>query len=637
MRRLSVFIALVCVTAVFAEVNVQQRLSLLYSPRVLRKIVVPADAWHPFPKYEERAAWEQFSERIRHDLIKKGEAAAQKEWPHMPASVYLDFVRNGNRSKYQALESARRHITLDLVMAELAEGQGRFMDAIINAVWSICEQSTWTLPAHERDGLPDIEDPVVALLSAESGAMLAWIRYLFQTPFEKESPRINERILFEIDQRILTPCHERDDFWWMGFNESMINNWNPWCNSNWLTCILLAEQDSVQKYQDIHKCLRSLDRYIDTRPEDGGCDEGPGYWNHAGGTLYIALELLNDVTQRRLNIFNDPLIRKIGHYIVKVHIDGPWFVNFADASAKIKVDGTLIFKYGQAVNDPDMMALGKLAIEEGFSYTYPSGYNLYRRLSALFTQATLENTQVPPLTSIDAYLPDTQVMTARSGPQKDKGLFIAAKGGNNAESHNHNDVGNFIIFKNGEPFIIDVGVETYTRKTFSQDRYTIWTMNSNYHNLPTINGAVQKNGSDYKAKVVWHKFNKNNVTFSLDIAGAYPEAAGVEVWKRDLIFDRGKQIELTDSYQLQKMQTPVILHLMSLNQPILKEEGKYVFTSQKETSMALIFPANQFDTQVERIELTDAQLQKVWGTHLYRIHLKSRSGKLSESYQLLFK
>ena len=41
------------------------------------------------------------------------------------------------------------------------------------------------------------------------------------------------------------------------------------------------------------------------------------------------------------------------------------------------------------------------------------------------------------------------------------------------------------------PVIIDAGVGTYTRQTFSSERYTIWTMQSNYHNLPMINGFLK--------------------------------------------------------------------------------------------------------------------------------------------------
>lgn len=638
MKRYFLIVFVLCSISIFADPQVKERLSLLYSPKVLQQIVKPVDEWHPFPKYEEREAWQNFSQEIKSNLIRIGDKALKKEWPELTATLYLDYLRTGNRSKYQNVEGRRRAILIDLVFAELIEGEGRFLDPIVNAVWSICEQSSWTLPAHVTPGLPNVEDPIVALISGEMGAKLAWIHYLFQATFDEISPRINARIRHEIDHRILIPCHNRDDFWWMGFGRGMINNWNSWCNSNWLTCILLAEQDSTQKYQDLHKCLKSLDRFLDTRPADGGCDEGPSYWNHAAGTMFIALEVLNGITDRRLNIFKDPLIRNLGDYIAKVHIYNNYFVNFADASGKVKVDGFLLYRYGDLVRNNDLKALGIESIQTGNSYTYKDGYNIYRRLHALFLHDNLTKKTIDAKLSIDSYLPDTQVVTARNCPQKDKGLFLAAKGGHNAESHNHNDVGNFIIYKNGEPFIIDVGVETYTKKTFSNERYTIWTMNSNYHNLPTINGVVQKNGSVFKAEDVNYKGNQKRITFSLDIANAYPEEAGVKTWKRELLFKREEkgQIELSDSYELSHFHQPHQLHLMCLEKPVLEQVGSIKMTSESDSHLSIQYEPDKFDVVIEEIQLEDANLTKVWGDKIYRIHMTLKSDSLKDQYKMIF-
>jgi hypothetical protein len=75
-------------------------------------------------------------------------------------------------------------------------------------------------------------------------------------------------------------------------------------------------------------------------------------------------------------------------------------------------------------------------------------------------------------------------MAAREKGGSIEGLYVAAKGGYNDESHNQNDAGHFIVYSDGQPPIIDVGVETYSTKTFSASRYDIWTMQSGYHNLP---------------------------------------------------------------------------------------------------------------------------------------------------------
>ena len=77
----------------------------------------------------------------------------------------------------------------------------------------------------------------------------------------------------------------------------------------------------------------------------------------------------------------------------------------------------------------------------------------------------------------DFFFESTGLLTARSSH-----YALAVKAGNNGDSHNHNDVGSFTLYKEGKPFLIDLGVETYSKKTFSKDRYEIWTMQSAYHN-----------------------------------------------------------------------------------------------------------------------------------------------------------
>jgi hypothetical protein len=89
-------------------------------------------------------------------------------------------------------------------------------------------------------------------------------------------------------------------------------------------------------------------------------------------------------------------------------------------------------------------------------------------------------------------------MVARDKEGSTDGLFVAAKGGHNDESHNHNDIGNYVIYYNGQPVLIDVGRGTYTRKTFSSRRYDIWYNCSDYHNVPTINGVTQPAGANLK-------------------------------------------------------------------------------------------------------------------------------------------
>ena len=72
----------------------------------------------------------------------------------------------------------------------------------------------------------------------------------------------------------------------MGFNCDWVNNWNPWCNSNCLLTVLLIEEDPVKRAKSVEKAIRSLEIFLNSYSEDGGCDEGASYWSRAGGSLF---------------------------------------------------------------------------------------------------------------------------------------------------------------------------------------------------------------------------------------------------------------------------------------------------------------------------------------------------------------
>ena len=616
-----------------------------YPPQMLK--LLPRSKWHPYPTVQERAPWESLPATVRQAHLIRGEAAQQREWPVLLARRYLDFARNGDRERYQRPYFARRGMLAWLTIAECVEGRGRFLDDIMDGIWLICEESTWCVPAHTRRqragiGLPDVTEPTVALFSAETAALLAWVDYLLNDRLDAISPLIRRRIRHEVDARILTPFLERDDFGWMGFVGGWVNNWNPWINSNVLTCTLLLEQDETRRKNTVSKCMRCLDNFIDTYPADGGCDEGPGYWNRAGASLLDCLELLHSATGGQVDVYDEPLIKEIGRYIYRVRIADDYFVNFADAPAVLLLGPWNVFRYGQRIGDKGLIGLGAwLARRHGLLYERaeermpvqtPRLASLGRLLPTLFhLEEMFAADPIPPLPR-DVWFPGIQVMVARDREGTSEGLFVAAKGGHNAESHNHNDVGTFIVYVNGRPLIVDAGVETYRRQTFDIERYTIWTMQSAYHTLlPTVDGVMQAPGREFAARDVHYEADDERAGLTLDIAGAYPPEAGVISWRRTITLERGRGVVVTDTYELRHPVNEIVLGVLTPCKVDIGTAGKVRFD---EGTMAhgrptghgsLRYDPTAFSVAVERIRITDARLGNIWGDHLNRVLFRAIS------------
>lgn len=598
--------------------------------KLIESSLMPAADWKPF---SGPGNWNHIPSAIRQKYINEAEIVLEKPWEPISASLYLEYAETGVRTIDGYLHNFHRRLSA-LIVAELFENEGRFLIHIIDGIWAACEISVWanaSSPLFTTDHpqkLPDINNGkhhIVELRGGEIAASIAWAHYFFKDQFDSITPVINKRIKEEIDKRILTPCLERSDFFWMGYTGRRVNNWNPWVNSNWLICTLLLEDDNERRNSSVGKIIESTNFFVNGYGEDGGCDEGPGYWSRAPGSLFDLLQLLYSASEGSINLFEEKIINNMGLYLPKMFIGKGMYVNFADASARVSPNPGLIYNYGKAINDSTMMKYGRYLFDNNDGYI-PDPVN--RKLWGL--SAFQEIMNIEPQTPLikDSWSPDVQVMTTRQQEGLLNGFYIAAKGGHNAESHNHNDVGHFILYYNGIPVFVDAGVGVYNRDTFGPNRYNIWTMQSAYHNLPTINGFMQQYGSDYAAKNVKYEKDSHSVQFSVDIARAYPEAASVKEWKRNLIFDRRSQVvTIEENYKLNRFLKPTELNYLVYVEPIINK-GKILFELDDATKITMDYNPDSLTPSVEVIDIDDRRINAVWGEKLYRLKLLINDSRL---------
>ncbi|MBR3503598.1 MAG: heparinase II/III family protein [Clostridia bacterium] len=593
-------------------------------------------AFHPFPKYGE-AGWDALPEEAKRVIVGRAELLAGKDWPALPAVRYMDFVKNGDRSRFEAVYFERRIRLRCLTVAECIERQGRFLDSIIDGVWAICEETTWAMPAHsaayKRDdqGLVDITRDRVTLdlFAAETGANLAWILYLIGDELNRACEAIPRRVEYEIARRVTGPFLEYDDYWWMGLaSERPVNNWNPWINENVLSCALVAVGDEARRVGIVKKVCRSAQRFLDFYAPDGGCDEGPSYFTVAGASLIDILEQLYLATEGQVDLFGEPLIQNMADYIRRAHIADDWFVNFADSPARLTgVAEEALLRLAnrtdnKALRDFCVMRLARHRGRRPDRFITHSYQCMFRALAALFDwdEAAYQGA-ARDVASPGSWFGGIQVAAARQREDSFSGLFLAAKGGCNAESHNHNDIGNYIIYADGRPAVVDAGVGVYTKKTFSERRYEIWTMQSGWHNTAVINGCDQLSGREYAASDVTYSDDGAVMRLTLDMGGAYGPEAGVETYRRAFTFDRGQgRVAVRDEVKLSACRRPVALPLLCAAEPVIGRGEARI------GALRLRFDPARFSARAEEKPLEDARLEAGWGRKsLWRLTL-TRAG-----------
>jgi hypothetical protein len=560
-----------------AQITPRHILEKTYSFEKVKEVLIPFKAYHPYPKTTDE--WKKVvPNETLEKVIKEGERALKSDFEAISGSTSLDFVRSGDRLAHSKISFGKRNQLTTLILAESIEGKGRFMEAIFNGIWSICEESYWGVPAHiSGTGLPDVENPVVDLFAAETAAVLAMADYMVGDKLDEINKLIRKRIYFETNKRIFIPMNTKSDrYGWMS-KTKQVNNWNPWIMSNWLMTSLLLEKDDLRRAEMVYAAMKGLDLYINGLGEDGGCDEGPSYWFAAGGSVFDCLELLEKSTSGQINIFKEPIIQKMAAYVYKAHIDGFYFTNFADADPVLKPDGLMLYRFGLALKDENMKQFGQWA-NLNFNRFEVNGNQRMRTIENMMTIKDIPSQTIYQPVQ-DAWISDIQVMTSRSAG----GLYLAAHGGHNAESHNHNDVGDFIVYADGKPMIVDAGRGNYTARTFSSKRYELWFTQSNYHNLPVINGFGQKEGRDFEAKNVSCQISAKESVLKMDLADAYPKEAAIKKWQRSISLQKEKEkIILSDDYELSAISDSLQHIFMTVCDVDISTPGKILLTNNTE-------------------------------------------------------
>jgi hypothetical protein len=604
----------------------------------LAKALITDNSWNKLPGYRDRQFWESLPANVRQDYIMKAESYLDYNWPVVRATDYLEFIRSGDRR--QQVYSACSNALTGLVMGELVEGKGRFMDQIINAVWYYSEQTWWGWSAHlgaqkAKAGLPDINEPYVDLGVGEVTNNLSWTWYLFKDEFNKVHPLIAKRLKQEITDKALEPYFKRDDWGYMGFKGGRPNNWNPWINSNMLISYMLIESDPVKKVAEVNKIINSLDKFLNGYSDDGGCDEGPSYWGAAGALLYENLEILQTATAGKFNVFDDPLVQNIGKYFYQVNIHAPYFINFADADATTGGNASVVYRYGKAIKDTVMQKFGAYLANLGKWGDSPLGGKIGEQIMNLGLIKEIRGAEANEALVADFWFPDTEVAGARDKEGSFSGFFFGAKGGFNAESHNHNDIGSCLMYFDGKPCLIDLGREEYVAKTFSSKRYEIWTMQSGYHNLPVINGVDQKDGEKFKARNSAFSKSAKSATFITEIAGAYPADAKVKSWVRSYTLNRGKSFLINDKFELTESKGTTSSNLITyckvtqVKPGLLKFEGDG-FNLNMTYNPKIVKPVLEFKA------ITDKSLRRYWPDGVTRIRLEFINPGLKGSNSVTF-
>ena len=486
----------------------------------------------------------------REEILRLWEENCSEPIYALKYSEFKLYGVNGNRSVFQAPYYLRRRaLNTSALLSLIYPEEEKYIVRLMDQIYAICDEYTWVIPAHQPDLLTKSKNDHLDLFACETSYALAEIYTLLGDRLE---PLIRDRIRVEIHRRMIDQIMAGKKYGWM----KATHNWNAVCSGSMGCTFMLMRPDLFPKIKPMID--ENLERYLSGLGEDGICAEGFHYWHYGFGFFTVYADMVRTFTAGETDYFKREKVKQVAMFIQRMYLSDKASVTFSDGSQAEWHVGIL-----HRLKDeyPDDVCLPPME----YAYNQDScGRWCWHLRAALWLNK--EYLKPQPQKEAQTYFAKDTKWLVHKTPK----FGFAIKSGHNAEPHNHNDVGSFILAVNGKQAVTDLGSGPYSKQYFAAEtRYDIIHCSSRSHSVPIVGGIYQKNGAEY----VSENTRFENGVFSADIAKAYPVSGLSRLTRSATILDDG--ISLTDSFDYTG-EGKVVSRIAVVNQPTETKSGEVV-------------------------------------------------------------
>lgn len=478
---------------------------------------------------------EFWSDTVRHkDCYEAYRSFQHSNWEKLctdepeEAFKYTDFRLygiTGDRGKFQG-PYYRRRVKLEtaVILSLIYPEEPKYLDYAMEMIFAVCNEYSWTIPAHIPNLLTVNNRTHLDLFSCETAFMLSEVYTLLGDRLE---PLIRERIKAEINKRVINSFLENDKWGWAN---NCTNNWAAVCAGSIGCTVMLMRPELFETVNP--RIEKVMENYLRGFLDDGFCAEGTHYWHYGFGFFCTYADMVYTFTDGKINYFEREKVHTIATFIQKMYLSGNKSVSFADAGDTLEYHIGIVHYLKKKYDDVKVYSPKFSYINDG------CGRFCWLVRAATWLDEELYYNPADDSISAEYYAADTQWLIKRT-----ENYGFAAKAGHNNEHHNHNDVGSFIIAKGGKHIVTDPGSGAYSQQYFAPaTRYTIFECSSFGHSTPFFGDICQKVGSEHRATDVTFK----DGIFSFDMALSYGDER-VKKAKRAFSFTNSA-ITMKDSF-----------------------------------------------------------------------------------------
>ena len=484
-------------------------------------------------------------ERIKSD----SEKFANKDIAALTYTSFKKFYVTGSRKEYEYEYFLHRRRLNDFAILNIIYDDEKYRLCLQDIIWSILDEFTWALPAHIPQNT-DIENCIthIDLFASETAFALAEISHILSDKLDKT---IVERIKYEVYRRVLKPyLSGRKNSW-----DCLENNWSAVCAGSVGSAFLyFGTDEEIQTV--LPRIKETLEYYLNGFGDDGACVEGINYWAYGFGYFTYFAQLLYQYSDGKDNLLDNKKVENISVFPQKLWFKNNNTVTFSDCGDKFTQRSGLIHflkqKYSQIAVHGDNCSL---------EFDGDDCYRFAHLIRDFAWRKNNINVQTESENGFD-YFKNAGWYIKRTSNYE-----FAAKAGDNKESHNHNDIGVFLLNVGGDKIVTDPGRGEYTSDYFSSKRYKYFPPSALAHSVPVVNGIVQQEGEEYRGNIV--KATENELI--IDCKDAYNDCSLKELTRKFEFYD--DKIVLNDDFTFDTDKNDVTEHFVFDVKPTECENG----------------------------------------------------------------
>lgn len=554
-----------------------------------------------FPEARKKEILESIKNSDKHklqleEIIANANRALKEASPRLSFKMFKEFENTGNRLIFENAYFKRRRQLFSLVLGFMIENNKEYKNMIEEKLWEWCDLYSWELPAHfkisEKSMKEGAEEPdkTVALFAAESAFFFSEILSLIGDELDGF---LVLRLKKEIFRRVINP-YKNSNYWW----DTTEMNWASVCAGSVGAAAIYLVKDVDELSVILQRVINSLDCYLKSFDKDGVTAEGLNYWSYGFSFYVFFAELLKERTCGKISLLKEQdKIRNIARLPQILQFPSRDFVNFSDSGVeKWQGDCGVFARLEKELNISGYNYENSTNICSDHTFRWAS---MVRKLFWYYDSSESSNNAV--LGSF--YFGESQWLVDRKCVG---GVFtaFAAKGGNNDEPHNHNDLGHFLLHHKDENIFIDLGSPEYVKEYFiNETRYNFLTASSLGHSVPVINGNEQSFGKRYAAELIKYESTGSSTIFELNLTKAYAceELIGFQRefnWNSNLL-----ELIIKDDFKFNKVNNEIKEAFITEFKPKLINRGK-VRIESKNSIAELEYP-EELECSIEEYKFSD--------------------------------